>query len=166
MGVYGVKSERKHLQDIKDLYIAEFGENYTLEDVIRWAIDEKHIQQSSQSMVRFWAQKMSAALGDETYTDPQGRTCRKNIAYRGKKEGEKKQSYFWCLHSTATPEQMDGSVKLRKRQMVQEGVKLQTDVDSYNENNKFGAEIQLCLDLRAEVEEAMQDEEYDPGVAP
>jgi len=37
---------------------------------------------------------------------------------------------------------------------------LKTDLDSYNDNNAHGAEIQLCFNFAEDVEERMMPSEY------
>ena len=54
----------------------------------------------------------------------------------------------------ATPEQMQAAFQLRRLRIVSLLMQLQTDVDSYNENQNKGEPIRMVMDFRNDVLEA------------
>lgn len=160
------KTRKEHLQDIVEEWRGLGNEwPVPLGTVVRWALDTGRIQRSHQSVVDYWCRRFQEALREEMYTDPQGRRVRKKHSFPKVvtfPSGVKHQKYFWCDIETAVPDQMRASVQNRRRQMVADGTQLQVDVNSYNDNNKHGAVLQLNLNLTYDVEEALQDTDYRP----
>ena len=162
--------KKTQAQDLRN-FVAEWrtlGNDWptAMSKVVAWALKTGRIAQSSQSVVQFWAKKLQEALSQEMYTDPQGRRVRRKHCFPEMTEsptGTKYVQYLWCDIESASPDQMRSSFTYRRDKMVSEGVQLKTDVDSYNDNNKEGVQIQLSLNLTYDVEEALGDGEYNPG---
>ena len=74
----------------------------------------------------------------------------------------KVQKMLWCDIETATPDQMRLSFGARRRQIQGDVRQLKIDADSYNDNNQFGASIQLGFNFEKDLEELEQKTEYGP----
>jgi hypothetical protein len=160
------RSKRELFQHLVEEY-RESGNEWpaTSTAVARWALTNKKAKYSRRSQEEMLAREISAALREEYYTDPQGRRVRRKHCFPviETPTGFKKQRVFrWCDIETASPDQMRASVQHRRQQMVADAKQLKTDVDSYNENNPHGAEIQLHLNLTYDVIESGLDSEYNP----
>jgi hypothetical protein len=91
-------------------------------------------------------------MREEYITDPQGRRVRaKHAAMR--LQGEI-QLTLWDDIRTAGKEHMEVAFQQRRQQIVGDCKQLKTDVDSFNDNNKQGAVIQLTLNFTNDVAEA------------
>ncbi|QDT94286.1 hypothetical protein [Gimesia algae] len=137
--------------------------------IARWALQSGRAEYSNNAQEKMLARRIGASLREEYYRDLQGRRVRKKHCYPVITEsptGLKKQQFFWCDLETADPDEVRASVQYRRGQIVSDAVQLKTDVDSYNDNNKAGVEIELGLDLSIDVDERMQDTEYRPTPPP
>jgi hypothetical protein len=63
----------------------------------------------------------------------------------------------------APEEHMEIAFQQRRQQIVGDCAQLKTDVDSYNDNNPFGAYHQLPLDFTDDVAERQQPTKYVPN---
>ena len=124
----------------------------TARQIAAWAYSTGRWEPCPTSVITKCAEEISRAMREEYYVDPQGRTVRTKHAAPPKGEG--KQQMFWDDIRTADPEHMEGSLRLRRNQIAGECTQLKRDQDSYNDNNSFGAEIQLSFDFKKDVIEA------------
>jgi hypothetical protein len=120
-------------------------------DIAAWAIDNNLWEPQRGTLISKCADEISDALGEEYYTDPQGRRVRtKHVA---RLPGE--QMPLWDDIRSGNREHFKISTQQRRQQVVGELCQLKTDVDSFNENNNLGEAIQLILDLTYDVEERL-----------
>lgn len=134
-----------------------------------WALDNGKAIYSRLSQRQMLARSISRAMGEEVFTDNQGRRARRKHCFPRVVEtpsGMKTQQFLWCDIETATPEEFRSAVTYRRRQMVGDAKQLKIDVDSFNENNKYGAQLLLNLDLTKDVIEGETDTEYNPPPPP
>ena len=124
----------------------------TAREIAVWAFSTGRWEPRPTSAITKCAEEISRAMREEYYVDPQGRTVRTKHAAPLKGEG--KQQMFWDDIRTADSEHMEASLKLRRNQIAGECTQLKRDQDSYNDNNSFGAEIQLSFDFEKDVVEA------------
>lgn len=158
------KTRTEHLQGIINLYQNETGQvQIDLHDVASWAVRKRLWEPQSGDSIQQCAHELSRAARKEQYEDPQGRTVRKKHAVRqyiheGSSAG--KQLILWADIETAPPDHMRISLQQRRGYILGDCRQLKTDLESYNENNKHGACIQLSFDFTEDLEEAEMDTEY------
>lgn len=149
------RTKTELMQDIINDYIAETGDSeWDMKDIARWAIKNNRWELSPTNIVQKCAQELSRAARDEYYEDPQGRRVRRKHPIRGE------QGVLWADIETAPPEHMKISLQQRRGYIVYDCVQLRKDLDSYNDNNKHGAVIQMCFDFNDDVNERLMPDEY------
>lgn len=119
--------------------------------VADWAISTGKYMPPVISPTAALAEKMANALRQEIITDKQGRGVRAYHAVRVCRDGV--QSSVWDDIREAEPEFMHTAFQQRRQQIVGDCRQLKADVDSFNDNRKPAAEIQLVLDFTADVAE-------------
>ncbi len=153
MGTALAQTYNEQLQTIVEKYRAA-GEEWpaSARDIAIWAYNAGEWRPKSGDVLKQCAGDIAKALREEYYTDPQGRAVRTKHAAREERAG--KQQMLWDDIRTAEPEHMEQALKLRRNQIVGECSQLKRDQDSYNDNNVFGAEIQLSFNFENDVAEA------------
>jgi hypothetical protein len=68
----------------------------------------------------------------------------------------------WFDIITATKEQMHSSAQARRRMALGDVAQLATDIASFNENNKYGAQIEMSFNFDEDLAELSQPTVY-PG---
>ncbi len=160
------KTKKEYLQEIVEKYRAA-SQRWPVEIkvVAAWAIANGLWEPHPQSALSLCARELAEALRQEHFTDPQGRRVRKMHAVRRIEflpDGER-QLVFWIDIEDAAPDQMHAAFQQRRMQIFDDCRQLRTDVDSFNDNNRFGKRIQLCFDFTEDLAESEQPEVY-PGV--
>src|ERR1043165_329510 len=148
-------SRSDYLRKLLNDYIAEHGdEPFDLNDVYRWAKKNKLWEPPAMSLVKMFKNEIAKAAREEFYTDPQGRKVRKKhaIVFR---EADSQKS-LWADIETAPPEHMKLSLQQRRRIALGEVVQTNTDKESYNENNKYGASIEMSFNFDEDLAEMRQ----------
>lgn len=149
------RTKAEFMQDIINQYLEETGEiRIDMHKVADWAILEGLWKSSPTNIRQQCARELSRAAREEYYTDPQGRRVRRKHQIR---DG---QGVLWADIELAPPEHMKVSLQQRRGYIVCDCVQLKTDLDSYNDNNKHGTEIQLCFNFTEDVDERMMPSEY------
>ncbi len=75
--------------------------------------------------------------------------------------GEYVQKTLW-FDRHAVPELMHISLQQRRKAILGDNRQLKTDTDSYNDNNPYGANLQLSFNYEADLEELEHGGEYNP----
>ncbi len=128
-----------------------------------WAIRYKFWETPRKNMIELAAKDFAYGLREEVFNDPQGRQVRKKHAIQETRElpdGNYEQLTLWVDIEDASPEQMEAAFKLRRLQVLGDCKHLKIDVDSFNDNNRFGARIQMEFDFTRDLEELEQPSEY------
>ena len=102
-------------------------------------------------------------MREEYFTDIQGRRVRKKHAIREIQDigdGKHKQLTFWVDIEDAEPKEMQAAFQQRRMQVLGDCRQLKTDVDSYNDNNKYNDSIQMYFDFTEDLIELEQPVEY------
>lgn len=152
-------SRGDHLRKLLNDYIAKHGEGpVDLVDVFRWARRNKLWEPPPMSEVKLFKLEMARAAREEYYLDPQGRKVRKKhaIVFR---EDERQRS-LWDDIETAKPDHMQLSLQQRRRGAFGEVVQTNTDRESYNDNNKYGASIEMSFNFDEDLAELKHSTEY------
>lgn len=150
----------KYLQQKKNEWLALTGSDTV--DVIamsEWLIERGDWERRQKTPVQVCAAEISKALAHEMHVDAQGRTVRKNYAYRIEADGQR--AWEWATGDKITPDNMRKAMTHRRNGLVSRAVQHATDVKSYNDNNPFGAQLELYdYDFNADVEESDMPEDY------
>jgi len=160
------KTKVEALQDIVNDYIAE-GQPWPVgkRAIARWAVSRKRYQFATKTMVDRCAEELAEAMRQEMEVDPQGRTVRAKhcaIILEQDELGRKVQKHLWFDRDAATPDLMRRSLQQRRKGVLGDVKQLKTDRDSYNDNNRDGAYIQMSFNFEKDLEEMSQDSEYNP----
>lgn len=135
----------------------------TSKEIAAWAIRSDRWEAPQVSKIDMLAKKLSDAMREEYFTDPQGRRVRKFHALRDIEilpDGKHRQLTLW-IDLDAEFGQVRTAFQQRRMQVLGDCRQLKTDVDSYNDNNKYTATIQMIFDFTEDLAELEQPQEYD-----
>lgn len=143
----------------------EEGEEINLDSVANWALEEGKYNLKPVSPQKILRRMMAQALRDDYMTDPQGREVRKYHFVIQQEPSGKKTSKAYDIYN-APPDHMRLSLSLRRRSALNDVVQLDLDLQSYNENNKFGEVIpSFDYNFNKDMEEGSMPTDY-PMEAP
>lgn len=148
-------------QRIINDYIEETcAEEVDMNEVARWAKSKGRLPEPKPyDPVKAFAHELSEAAREEYYTDPQSREVRKKHCYViVEPDGQRR--FHWVDIQTAKPEPMHKSLQARRRQALGDVVQLDTDRKSYNENNQFGATIEMSYNFDEDLLEGNMPKDY------
>ena len=154
------KTLRKGLQKIVHEYIQEHHvDSVDLETVAEWAVLTGRYQRQPMTMVKQCKRELARACREEMYTDPQGRDVRKMHAARYEFDG--KQMRLWADITTAKPGHMRVSFSQRRQAVLADCRQHKTDVESYNDNNRFKVSLPLFdYNFNTDLEEEQFPKDY------
>jgi hypothetical protein len=138
----------------------------TSKDIAAWAIRKNLWEAPQVSKIDILANRISDAMRQEYFIDPQGRHVRKFHALRDIKElpnGKHKQLTFW-IDLDAEFIQVRRAFQQRRMGILGDCRQLKKDVDSYNDNNKYNLTIQMVFDFTEDLLESEQPQEYDDKI--
>lgn len=163
------KTKAEALQDIANAYIAA-GQPWPVgrRSIAEWAVAHNLWSPQRRSVVDQCAQELADAMRLEMEQDPQGRTVRAKLCAKISEknaEGKPVQKILW-FGRDAAPELMHRSLQQRRDGVLGDCKQLKTDQDSYNDNNSYGATIQLSFDFTKDLADAEHGTEYDPPPPP
>ena len=160
------KTKTEFLQEITEQYRAA-GEKWptTCKDIAAWAIREGIWKPYPKNLVTQCASEIAAAMREEHYTDPQGRSVRAKRPYRAVDvlDGNEEQVFLWVEMREADEEQAQMAFQFGRKIVVDGCRQLKVGVESYNENNPHGAYIEMSFDITDDMSEMDQPLEY-PGL--
>lgn len=155
MFVVKKKTKAEYMQDIINKYIDETKEvEFDLHEVAAWAVRNGFYESSPTNVTKQCAHELARAARNEYYTDPQNRRVRKKHAVR------QNQGVLWSDIETAPPDHMKLSLQQRRGYIKGDCIQLKTDLDSYNENNVHGVEIQMSFNFTEDLQEHTMPEVY------
>jgi len=145
-------SYKENLQRIANQYIASTGnETFTTREIAEWAIDSGLWKPQPGKLISQCSEDIAKALREEFFTDPQGRRVRVKHVVTKRRNGQ--QTCLWTDIKTASREHMEMSLKQRRRQIVEDCIRLDIDKDSFNENYNIGAPIQITFNFTNDIAE-------------
>lgn len=153
-------TKTKELQGLyKEWLFLNPGKDLDSRAVSDWLIATGKWQPQVFDPAKALAKEISRAAREETMIDPQGREVRKRHSYTYIDETGQ---YRWLFADivTAEPEKMALSLQHRRRAALGDIVQLNTDRESYNDNNPFGAKIQMSFNFEEDLEELQHPGEY------
>ena len=150
------KTLKEYCQDILNDYLQETGKvEIDMKEVAEWAIQQDRWEKPfHHNAIKQCAYALAQAARDEYYTDPQGRRVRTKHAARHET------GWLWADIKTAPPNHMRMSLQQRRHCIVGDCKQLKTDLESYNDNNLHGAEIQMSFDFREDLHELSMPIKY------
>jgi hypothetical protein len=149
------KTKNEQLQEIINDYLAETGESqFDMPTVAAWAIRTERWQPAHRSAIKQCTHELSKAARDEYYTDPQGRRVRCKHVIR------QEQGFLWADIQTAPPEHMKLSLQQRRMYITGDCRHLKTDLDSFNDNNQYGVQLEIGFDFTEDLLELEMPKEY------
>lgn len=151
---------------IVQLYVESGGhEPIDLDGLARFAINNGHWESHGSKILQLCKRAFSRAFREQYHTDDQGREVRTYHAAKSR-VGAGEQQVLWADMRTAPLEHMEVAFQQRRGQVVGDCRQLKRDVDSFNENNRFGATYQLTLDFSEDVAELEQPTKYEAKIKP
>jgi hypothetical protein len=133
-----------------------------LEQVAEWAVETGRYQRQPLNIVNQCKRELSQALRVEYMKDPQGRDVRRMHPVRIKDEGGE-QMVLWADIEYAKPNHMRISFQQRRQGILADCRQHKTDVESYNDNNRFKASLLFDYDFNADLQELELPTKYPDG---
>ena len=164
-----IKTKTEFLLDIVVAYRAAGNEwPAPAKNIGAWAIREGHWKSPIKNQIDQAGHEIAAAMREDIFVDPQGRTVRKMHPFPDIVElpdGKHEQQYLWI--DMADPklkhDHAEKAFQYGRKLITGDCKSLKTSVDSYNDNNQHGKYIEICFDFRDDLEEAEQPTVY-PGL--
>ena len=160
------KTKTEFLQEITEQYRAA-GEKWpaTCKDIAAWAISERLWKPYPKNLITQCASEIAAAMREEHFTDPQGRSVRKKRPFRaeGLLEGNEDQGFLWVDMQEVKPEEAEMAFQYGRKLNLDSCRQLKVGVDSYNDNNPHGGYVEMSFDFTDDLLEMEQSSEY-PGL--
>lgn len=136
------KSFSQRMQELAHEYMKLHNvDSIELEQVSEWACSTGRYQRRPVSMVQQCRRELADALRVQHYTDPQGREIRRMHPVRIATKGE--QMVIWADIITAKPQHMRLSLAQNRQGILADCLAHSAIVDSYNENNRHDATLDL-----------------------
>jgi hypothetical protein len=152
-------SKEEKIRIINDYIEATGAEEIDMNEVARWAMNQGRWHTAPFDPQKVCAHELSQAAREEMYFDPQGRNVRKKHCFVIiEPDGQRR--WQWVDIVTAKPDPMHRSLQARRRQLLGDAIQLDTDRHSYNENNLYGAEIEMSYNLDEDLAERNLPTEY------
>lgn len=123
----------------------------TARQMASWAIREGLWKPQPSAMIDRCADELARAMREDYITDPQGRRVRAKHAARIEEGGG--QLTLWADIRTASREHMAIAFQQRRQQIVGDCWQLKQDIDSYNENVRPNAPLQIIFDFTDDMAE-------------
>jgi hypothetical protein len=164
------KTKREELIDLAHEYQQTHAvEVINLDDVSKWAVSTGRYKRSFRSEQQNCKEDLARALRSERHIDPQGRTVRTMHAIRI--VSGLKPLYEWEDLRIARPDRIEIAFSQRRTGIYADVVRHKEDLDSYNENNIYGATLeQFSYNFDLDIEESqlpteyLEDEEFEEAV--
>ncbi len=148
------------------LYLESGGkEPIDLDELATFAIREGHWESHPRKVLQLCKRDFSRAFREQYHLDDQGREVRTFHAAKSR-DTSGEQTVMWADMRTAPLEHMEVAFQQRRGQIVGDCRQLKMDVDSFNENNQYGASYQLDLDFAEDIAELEQPKTYEPRRKP
>ena len=149
------KSFSEQLLDIKEMFLTNGGTHpIDLDALARFAINGGHWKRPSSVMIQLCKRDFARSMREQYHTDPQGRQVRTFHAVKTTVAGI--QQVFWDDMREAPTGHMQLALQQRRNQIVGDCVQLKRDVDSYNDNNTFGENVQMEFNFIYDIAEREQ----------
>jgi len=118
--------------------------------IAAWAIENKKMDVPRRDAIMLCARELAYAMREDFFTDPQNRRVRRKHVVPEtieRPDGSHEQFLFWVDILEANPDQMQRAFQYRRNLILGDCRQLKTDMDSYNDNNRDGAHIQMVFNF-------------------
>jgi len=149
-----VMDEYKEAHNITDVA------DIDMDDFAQWALDNRKWFVTPPDPLSLIRRQASQALRDSFELDRQERLVRRYHHVIVEHPDTHEKIDRWVDITTAPPEQMRLSLGVRREAIYHDVHQLKTDVDSYNDNNRFGATLQMDFNFNVDIEERGFPGEY------
>lgn len=149
-----------HLVELYQREHGEEGEEIDLDSISHWALEEGKYNLKLASPQKILRRMMAQALRGDHTTDPQGREVRKYHFVIQQDPSGKTTSRAYDIFN-APPDHMKLSLSLRRRSALKDVAQLELDLQSYNDNNKFGETLDgFDYNFNKDLEEGAMPTDY------
>jgi hypothetical protein len=131
-----------------------------IDDFAAWAWNNHRWSVPQIDPIRVIRRQAARALRDSFDLDPQERLVRRFHHFVAEDPETRDKIDHWVDIQTAPPEQMELSFAVRRRGIFDDVRQLKTDLDSYNQNNHFGASLQMDFNFNVDLQEQSFPVEY------
>ena len=153
----------ERMLDIVEQYLAQGGTTpIDLDEVAQFAIRNNYWEGQGTALIQMCKRDFSRAFREQYHRDPQGRSVRTFHAV-SQQSSQGRQRVFWADMRDAPAEHMEQAFTQRRNLIVGECLQLKKDVDSYNDNNLNGANIQMVFNFSEDIAEREQPTKYRPS---
>ncbi len=154
------------IAELQDIYQqwedAHPGEDLDMRVVAQWANETGRWTPRPYNPVHECAKELARAAREEKYVDPQGREVHRRVSYSYTDEQGQKRWRFTDIVN-AEPEKMAMSAQHRRRASLGDIISIKNDLTSWNENNPYGATIQMSFNFDEDLAELEHPTEYPAG---
>lgn len=150
------------LDIVREFLDAGGAEPLDLDEVARFAVNHGHWKPQPGKVLQMCRRDLARALRQQSHTDPQGRSVRTYHPAKRRAGDSYRDRVLWADIRTAPGAHMEVSFQQRRQQIVGDCRRLKTDVDSFNDNNQEGVQIQTSFDFTEDLRELDQPTEYRP----
>lgn len=148
-------TQDEHLQRGHHEYQRLFGTSVTdLDTVTQWMVATGRFRRSPPTQEQLCRKALQRALRKETYVDPQGRTVRLNHFVRGEQ-----QTLSYDIRE-ANEDNMKASIGSRRLGILADVRQTKRDLDSWNDNNRWGKQLEFSFDFNKDLVEDKQPTTY------
>lgn len=149
----------ERIQIIHDYIEATGADEIDMRKVARWAMANGRWRSTTYDPEQLCARELSRAARQDYYVDPQGREVRKMHCFIVTEPNGQKR-WHWVDIVTAPPGPMHKSLQSRRKQALGDVQQLQRDLFSYNDNNQYGAQLEMSFNFDEDLAEMQQPTEY------
>lgn len=165
---FKVERASKNMILLRDMFMNAFPDEESPVDparIAQWAYESGNWKPKEIDPVEVLRRKLCRAFRHEYITDPQGREVRASIPSVEEvrtQDGTKRMSKFYPLFE-APPAVAVQFIQLERRILVENAVQLTLDLESYNDNNIYGATVpSIDWNIGKDMDERNLPTEYDP----
>jgi hypothetical protein len=118
--------------------------------IAAWAIENKKMDVPRRNAIMLCVRELAQAMREDFFADPQNRRVRRKHVVPEtieRPDGSHEQFLLWVDILDANPDQMQRAFQYRRNLVLGDCRHLKTDVDSYNDNNRDGAHIQMIFNF-------------------
>jgi hypothetical protein len=145
---------KDQLRELFHEHEQHIGRPSTLPAALKWGLETGRIVEPHVDPLTVLIKDMRDALRDETRVDAQGREYRVNAAITFTRNGGMQESLWGSVDLQTTPRDFVAEhFAQRRKGIVDDCVKLKTDVDHYNGAHRDMEQLPLILDFNDDVAE-------------
>lgn len=147
-------------QQTIDAWVADTGAaEIDMREVAKWGMARGRFHRRPYDPVKEYAKRLSRAAREQQYVDPQGRDVRQKHCFVIIDDTGQRQ-WRWVDITTAKPDKMRLAFQQRRRSALGDVVQLNKDLQSFNDNNKYGVQLEFSFNFDEDLAELAEPTEY------